>query len=89
MGALGMAIDVELSQRPAAGGLSLMPAQTTLLVAGDSLAVQANNGAAHSFAWASRRGRFDVDYNHRLHNLGLGGTPRMPTPGLRGAPGSG
>jgi hypothetical protein len=84
MAALGMAIDVGLSQRTAAAGLPLMPAKTTLLVAGDSLAVQANNGATHPFAWASRRGKFDVDYNHRLHNLGLGGTTTDANAGVAG-----
>ncbi len=74
MAALGLAVGVELSQRRAAAGLSLMPAGTTLLVAGDSLSRQAVSGSAHPFCWASRKGSFDIDYNHRLHNIGVGGT---------------
>jgi hypothetical protein len=45
-----------------------------LLVAGDSLAAQAVNGSAHPLLWAARKGAFDVDYDHRRHNLGVGST---------------
>ena len=74
MSGLGLGIDLGLSQRRRPLLPSLLPPQTVLLVAGDSLAAQAVNGSAHPLLWAARKGAFDVDYDHRRHNLGVGST---------------
>jgi hypothetical protein len=74
MGAIGIGIDLGLSQRGRRAGASLVPAQTVMLVAGDSLAAQATSGSQHPLMWAARKGSFDLVFNYRLHNIGVGGT---------------
>jgi hypothetical protein len=74
MSAIGTGIDLDLSQRAGAPFISLMPAQTVMLVAGDSLAAQAANGSQHPLMWAVRKGAFDLNFNFRLHNIGVGST---------------
>lgn len=74
MSGLGLGLGLGLSQRPRRLLPSLMPAQTVLLVAGDSLAAQAGNGSEHPLLWAARRGAFDLDYDYRRHNIAVGTT---------------
>ena len=74
MSGLGLGIGLGLAQRGRALAASLMPPQTVILVAGDSLGVQAGSGSAHPLLWAARRTAFDLDFNYRLHNIAVGTT---------------
>ncbi len=82
MTGLGIGFALGLSQRKAAAGPSLLPAQTAMLVAGDSLSGQATAGSDHPLCWATRKGGFDVDYNYRLHNIGVSSTTTDSAPNL-------
>jgi hypothetical protein len=91
MSGLGFGIDLGLSQRRRPQLPSILPPQTVLLVAGDSLAAQAGNGSVHPLLWAARKGAFDLDYNYRRHNIGVGTTTADAdaTPVPVGSPASG
>ncbi|HEX8532728.1 MAG TPA: hypothetical protein VF662_01010 [Allosphingosinicella sp.] len=74
MAGLGFGIGLGLAPRGRSQAPSLMPAQTVMLVAGDSLGGQAGNGSSHPLLWATRRVPFDLAYDYRLHNIAVGTT---------------